>query len=53
LFHCSPRAVKYSPLVPVQLPPSSPSSPMMSMVDMDLDCFEKAMDALSPPHHHH
>jgi hypothetical protein len=53
LFHCSPRAVKYSPLVPVQCPPSSPSSPMMSMVDMDLDCFEKAMDALSPPHHHH
>jgi hypothetical protein len=53
LFHCSPRAVKYSPLVPVQCPPSSPSSPMMSMVDMDLDCFEKAMDALSPPHHRH
>ena len=54
LFHCSPRAVKYSPLVPVQLPSSSPPpSPMMSMVNMDLDCFEKAMNALSPPHHHH
>jgi hypothetical protein len=49
LFHTSPRDVKYSPLVFRLSPPNPVSSPMMYMVNMDLDCFEKAMDALSPP----
>ena len=57
LFHASPRAVKYSPLVPTTVPASSTtpvninaasSSPMLSLLNMDLDCFEKAMAALSP-----